>query len=184
MLNENNIFQNNKMDNKKLSTINNNNRRARQTYEMEHKISAAWIKKLNTKGQAKLSQELQVVLPLGKKPSITIKKRFQNAIEALDDNKKRMLKQKYQSYNTRRQRSILRNYELGIDWIQKLDKDGQIKIAQELIELQPAQKTIRWNHEVIRKVRKVLAAMDKDARKHMKEKYQPHICANSEIPKP
>ena len=83
MLNENNIFQNNKMDNKKLSTINNNNRRARQTYEMEHKISAAWIKKLNSKGQAKLSQELQVVSPLGKKPSITIKKRFQNEIEAL-----------------------------------------------------------------------------------------------------
>ena len=178
MLKKNNIFQKNKMDNKTLSTINNKNkRRARQKFEMEHKISSAWIKNLNAKGQAKLSKELQVVLPLDKKPSITIKEKFQNAIEALDENKKRMLKQKYQPYNTRRQRSILRNYELGIDWIQKLDNDGQIKIAQELIELQPAQKTIRWNHEVIRKVRKVLAAMDKDARDHMKEKYQSHICA-------
>ena len=178
MLNETNIFQKDKMDGKTLSAmINKKKRRAKQKYEMEHKISSAWIKKLNAKGRAELSKELQVVLPLGKKPSKTIKKNFQNVIEALDENQKRMLKQKYQSYNTRQQRAILRNHDLGIDWIQKLDNNGKIKIARELIELQPAQKTIRWNHEVIRKVIRVLAAMDKDTRDQMKEKYQSHISA-------
>ena len=178
MLNETNIFQKDKMDGKTLSAmINKKKRRARQKYEMEHKISSAWIKKLNAKGRAELSKELQVVLPLGKKPSKTIKKNFQNVIEALDENQKRMLKQKYQSYNTRQQRAILRNHDLGIDWIRKLDNNGKIKIARELIELQPAQKTIRWNHEVQRKVIRVLAAMDKDTRDQIKEKYQSHICA-------
>ena len=178
MLNETNIFQKDNMDGKTLSAmINKKKRRAKQKYEMEHKISTAWIKKLNAKGRAELSKELQVVLPLGKKPSKTIKKNFQNVIEALDENQKRMLKQKYQSYNTRQQRAILRNHDLGIDWIQKLDNNGKIKIARELIELQPAQKTIRWNHEVIRKVIRVLAAMDKDTRDQMKEKYQSHISA-------
>ena len=66
MLNKNNIFQKYKMDNKTLSAmINKKKRRAKQKYEMEHKISSAWIKKLNAKGRAELSNELQVVLPLG-----------------------------------------------------------------------------------------------------------------------
>ena len=72
---------------------------------------------------------------------------------------------------------MLMNYELGIDWIQKLDNEGQIMLAQELIEPQPAQKTIRWNHKVVRKVRQVLAAMDKNAIEQIKEKYRTHILA-------
>ena len=116
-------------------------------------------------------------MPVEKKPSIRMKEKFQNAVAALDKNEKRMLKQKYQSHNIARQKAMLMNYELGIDWIQKLDNEGQIMLAQELIELQPAQKTIRWNHKVIRKVIRVLAAMDKDTRDQMKEKYQSHISA-------
>ena len=44
MLNETNIFQKDKMDGKTLSAmINKKKRRAKQKYEMEHKISSAWI---------------------------------------------------------------------------------------------------------------------------------------------
>ena len=166
------------MNQKALFAIDKNDKkRIGKTHEIQHKISLCWVKKLDTEGQAKLSKELNVILPVGKKPSIRMKEKFQNAVAALDKNEKRMLKQKYQSHNIARQQAMLMNYELGIDWIQKLDNEGQIMLAQELIEPQPAQKTIKWNHEVVRKVRQVLAAMDKNAREQIKEKYRTHILA-------
>jgi len=67
-----------------------------------------------------------------------------------------------------------RSFLIGVGWLKKLDKEGQLKLAEEYNVILPDKKG-KFKNRDLRLIKEAVATLDENGQKMIRQKYLPHI---------